>query len=70
MSESPVGKPRPLWHVILLSAATLMLYYDWYKWVIQEELRRYNGYGWSGNLCLLPFVVGIAQNIPFFFANS
>jgi hypothetical protein len=60
MSESFVGKPRPLWRVILLSAATLLLYYGWYKWIIQEELKRYNGYGWSGNLCLLPFVIGVA----------
>jgi hypothetical protein len=60
MSDRPLGKPRPLWQVILFSAATLMLYYGWYKWIIQEELRRYNGYGWSGTLCLLPFVLGIA----------
>ena len=46
----PLGKPRPLWRVILLSVATLMLYYGWYKWIIQEELRRYNGFGWSGTL--------------------
>lgn len=36
-----------------------MLYYGWYKWIIQEELRRYNGDGWSGTLCLLPFVLGV-----------
>ena len=59
MSEQFIGKPRPLWRVILLSVATLMLYYGWYKWIIQEELRRYNGYGWSGTLCLVPFVLGI-----------
>jgi hypothetical protein len=60
MSDQPLGKPRPLWQVILFSVATLMLYYGWYKWIIQEELRRYNGYGWSGTLSLLPFVLGIA----------
>lgn len=58
--SQPLGKPRPLWRVILLSGATLLLYYGWYKWIIQEELRRYNGFGWSGTLCLLPFVLGIA----------
>ena len=57
---SNFGQPRPLWKVILLSVATLMLYYGWYKWIIQEELRRYRGNGWSGTLCLLPFVLGIA----------
>lgn len=31
-----------------------------YKWIIQEELRRYHGTGWSGTLCLLPFVLGMA----------
>ena len=60
MSNPPLGKPRPLWRVIFLSAATLMLYYGWYKWIIQEELRRYKGYGWSGTLCLLPFILGVA----------
>lgn len=59
MSSKPLEKPRPLGQVILLSVATLMLYYGWYKWIIQEELRRYNGYGWSGTLCLAPFVLGI-----------
>ena len=56
----PLGSPRPLWRVILLSGLTLMLYYGWYKWIIQEELRQYYGSGWSGNLCLLPFVLGVA----------
>ncbi|NEP53399.1 MAG: hypothetical protein F6K65_33230 [Moorea sp. SIO3C2] len=60
MSDQPLGKPRPLIKVILLSLATLTLYYGWYKWIIQEELRHYNNYGWSGNLCLLPFVLGVA----------
>ncbi len=60
MSNQALGKPRPLWRVILLSVASLMLYYGWYKWIIQEELRRYNGSGWSGALCLLPFVLGVA----------
>jgi hypothetical protein len=55
----PIGKPRPLWLVILLSGFTGLLYYGYYKWVIQEELRRYQGYGWSGALCLLPFVLGV-----------
>lgn len=60
MSYQPLGKPRPLGRVILLSIATLMLYYGWYKWIIQDELRQYNGYGWSGMLCLLPFILGVA----------
>ncbi|MEM9566827.1 MAG: hypothetical protein AAF974_00835 [Cyanobacteria bacterium P01_E01_bin.34] len=51
--------PRPLWRVIALSLVTGLLYYGWYKWVIQEELRAYNEKGWSGNLCLLPFVLGV-----------
>ncbi|MEM8716970.1 MAG: hypothetical protein AAGE92_14550 [Cyanobacteria bacterium P01_G01_bin.4] len=51
--------PRPLWQVIALSLATGLLYYGWYKWVIQEELRAYNGQGWPGSLCLFPFVLGV-----------
>ncbi len=46
MSKENLGKPRPLWRVIFLSLATGMLYYGWYKYIIQEELKRYNGYGW------------------------
>ncbi len=57
---SLLGKPRPLWKVILFSGLTGLLYYGYYKWIIQEELRNYNGKGWSGTLCLLPFVVGVA----------
>jgi hypothetical protein len=59
MSNSPVGKVRPLWFVILLSAITLLAYYGYYKWVIQDELRRYTGKGWSGALCMLPFAGGV-----------
>ncbi|MEG3975872.1 MULTISPECIES: hypothetical protein [unclassified Microcoleus] len=47
MSDKPLGKPRSLWRVILLYAVSLLLYYGWYKWIIQEELRRYNGSGWT-----------------------
>ncbi|MBD1822149.1 hypothetical protein H6F51_06530 [Cyanobacteria bacterium FACHB-DQ100] len=57
---SILGKPRPLWQVILFSGLTGLLYYGYYKWIIQEELRTYNGKGWSGTVCLLPFVLGVA----------
>lgn len=60
--DTPIGTPghpRPLTQVIGLSVLTGLLYYGWYKWIIQEELRRYLGHGWSGSLCLLPFVLGI-----------
>lgn len=60
MSDKPLGTPRPLWKVISLSVVTLMLYYGWYKWIIQEELRNYKGSRWSGTLCLAPFVLGVA----------
>lgn len=60
MSTKPLGKPRPLSQVILLSGVTLLLYYGYYKWVIQDELRRYTGTSWSGALSLLPFALGVA----------
>ena len=60
MSTPPLGQPRPLWRVVLLSGLTGLLYYGWYKWIIQEELRAYKGEGWSGTLCLMPFVLGAA----------
>ncbi|MGG6269799.1 hypothetical protein ACQ4M3_30450 [Leptolyngbya sp. AN03gr2] len=56
----PLGKPRPLWKVILFSALSGSLYYGYYKWMIQDELRAYNGKGWSGALSLSPFVLGVA----------
>ncbi|MBD2104820.1 hypothetical protein [Leptolyngbya sp. FACHB-261] len=56
----PLGKPRPLLSVILLSAVSGLLYYGYYKWVIQDELRSYTGSGWSGAVSLLPFVLGVA----------
>lgn len=60
-AESPVpGIPRPLWQVILYSGLTGLAYYGYYKWAIQDELRRYRGEGWSGALSLLPFVLGVA----------
>lgn len=60
--DAPIGtpgEPRPLWKVIGLSVVTGLLYYGWYKWIIQEELRQYQGRGWSGSLCVLPFVLGV-----------
>lgn len=68
MSTKPLGKPRPLGQVILFSGMTLLLYYGYYKWVIQDELRRYTGTSWSGALSLLPFVLGVAvpQALAFF----
>ncbi len=59
MSDRTLGKPRPLWRVLLLSAFSLSVYYIWYKWIIQEELRKYNGEGWSGKMCVLPFILGV-----------
>lgn len=59
MSTPPVGKVRPLWFVMFLSAITSLAYYGYYKWVIQDELRRYTGTGWSGALSMVPFVGGI-----------
>lgn len=60
MSSNLTGNARPLGRVILLSALTFSLYYGYYKWVIQDELKRYTGKGWSGAVCLLPFVLGVA----------
>ena len=51
--------PRPLWSILLWSGVTGLLYYGWYKWIIQEELRAHKGEGWSGTLCLAPFLLGV-----------
>ncbi|MFK8186390.1 MAG: hypothetical protein AB8B99_23690 [Phormidesmis sp.] len=60
-----LGVPRPLTRVILLSGVTGLLYYGYYKWMIQDELKAYaeaENAGikvWSGAVCLIPFVLGI-----------
>lgn len=59
MSSQSLGKPRPLWQVITLSLVTGLVYYGYYKWIIQDELRAYTGRGWSGALSLLPFLLGV-----------
>ncbi|MEL6813277.1 MAG: hypothetical protein AAFP03_00525 [Cyanobacteria bacterium J06598_3] len=70
-----LGTPRPLTRVILLSVVTGLLYYGYYKWTLQDELKAYSrdlSSGdaggdaggdvtvWSGALCIIPFVLGIA----------
>jgi hypothetical protein len=59
MSEQVIGKPRPLKKEILYSGLSFLAYYAYYKWVIQDELRCYDGRSWSGGLCLIPFVLGV-----------
>lgn len=65
-SDPALGTPRPLTRVILLSGITGLLYYGYYKWMIQDELKAYeeaqeSGESvWSGAVCLVPFVLGIA----------
>ena len=46
--------------VILLSVATGLLYYGYYKWKIQDELKAHGERVWSGAVCIIPFVLGIA----------
>lgn len=58
--EPTLGKPRPMTRVILLSILTGLLYYGYYKWMIQDELKAHSQKGWSGALCLIPFVLGVA----------
>ncbi|MEL6352314.1 MAG: hypothetical protein AAFR58_11140 [Cyanobacteria bacterium J06627_28] len=58
--ETTLGKPRPMTRVILLSVATGLLYYGYYKWVIQDELKAHGQRVWSGAVCLIPFVIGVA----------
>lgn len=58
-SMASLGQPRPLWKVMLFSALTGLIYYGYYKWVIQDELKRYTGSDFSGAIALLPFLVGV-----------
>ena len=59
MTEKPLGKPRPLNKVVLYSGISFLAYYGYYKWMIQDELRRYDHESWSGALCLIPFIIGV-----------
>lgn len=68
-STAALGTPRPLTRVIGLSVVTGLLYYGYYKWMIQDELKAnavregseeaYSSV-WSGAVCIIPFVLGIA----------
>lgn len=59
-SDAFLGQPRPLGKVLLFSVLTGLLYYGYYKWAIQDELKRYTGSDWSGAIALLPFLFGVA----------
>ena len=59
MTEGKLGKPRPVEKVMLYSGLSFLTYYGYYKWVVQDELRRYDGESWSGAMCLIPFIVGV-----------
>lgn len=61
-------RPRPLYQVVLFSITTNLLWYGYYKYCIEEELRRETGKGLGGFLTLTPFVVGICA--PFYIASG
>ena len=59
MTDPKLGKSRPVEKVVLYSGISFLAYYGYYKWMIQDELRRYDGKSWSGAMCLIPFIVGV-----------
>lgn len=52
-------RPRPLYQVILFSVTTNLLWYGYYKYCIEEELRRETGGGLGGIGVLAPFTAMI-----------
>ena len=44
----------------MLSVTTGLLYYGFYKWKIQDELKAHGEQVWSGAVCIIPFVLGVA----------
>ncbi|PXF48627.1 hypothetical protein BWQ96_01479 [Gracilariopsis chorda] len=54
-------KPRPLYQVILFTVTTNFLWYGWYKYCIEQELRALTGEGPGGVGALLPFVLGVTS---------
>lgn len=52
-------RPRPLWQVVLFSVSTGLLWYGYYKYCVEEELKK-GGHGGLGGLgALSPFVIGM-----------
>lgn len=51
--------PRPLHKVILFSSLTGLLWYGWYKFCVEEDLRATLSSGPGGYLALGPFVAGV-----------
>ncbi|KAI0565013.1 hypothetical protein FGB62_22g519 [Gracilaria domingensis] len=54
-------RPRPLYQVILFTVTTNLLWYGWYKYCIEQELRQLLGEGPGGIGALLPFIVGVTS---------
>jgi len=59
--EQP-GVPRKLTRVVLFSSATGLLWYGWYKWCIEEELRL-SGHGRGAVFALGPFTAFLGTAI-------
>lgn len=53
-------KPRPLYQVLLFSTTTNLIWYPYYKFCIEEELRRETGEGLGGFAAVLPFITGLS----------
>lgn len=51
--------PRPLSKVVLFSSLTGLLWYGYYKFCVEEELRSYLNSGPGGYLALGPFTAGV-----------
>lgn len=54
-------RPRPLYQVILFSVSTNLLWYGYYKYCIEEELRKILGEGPGGIGALAPFMLGVTS---------
>lgn len=57
-------RPRPLYQVMIFTITTNFLWYGYYKYCIEEELRRLTGEGLGGVATLLPFIIGVTS--PFY----
>lgn len=58
-TNTALPKPRPLWRVVVLSLASGLAYYGYYKYYLEEELKQLTGKGIGGFLTVAPFVAGI-----------
>jgi len=56
-ASGPLGNPRGVWFVILIGILTLGLYWWYWAYMTQEEMKRHTGQGLGGVLGLVIWIL-------------